>query len=107
MATKSNSRLQSLIRHALEERAARGHQGDLPEGKVTLRLQAMDVFWLAQLAELMDATRTRAASQLLSAAIRDAAQAAGLDTEGEAFQSAFQAFLSQEFPHETSPPADD
>ncbi|WP_235692978.1 hypothetical protein [Deinococcus aquaedulcis] len=104
MATKTNSRVQSLIRYALEERAARGYQGELPEGKVTLRLQAVDVFWLSQLADLLDASRTRAASQLLSAAIRDAAQAAGLDTEGDAFQTAFQTFLSQEFPHETSPP---
>jgi len=106
MATKSNSRVQSLIRHALEEQAARGHQGDLPEGKVTLRLQAVDFFWLSQLADLMDASRTRAASQLLSAAIRDAAQTAGLLTEGEQFQTDFQAFLAQEFPHETSPPTD-
>ncbi|GGK34043.1 hypothetical protein GCM10008955_30130 [Deinococcus malanensis] len=106
MATKSNSRVQTLIRHALEEQAARGHQGDLPEGKVTLRLQAIDVYWLAQLAELMHASRTRAASQLLSAAIRDAAQAAGLPTEGEHFQTTFQAFLKEEFPHETSPPSD-
>ncbi|PTA66556.1 hypothetical protein C8263_17320 [Deinococcus arcticus] len=90
----------------MEEHAARGHQGDLPEGKVTLRLQATDVFWLSQLAELMDASRTRAASQLLSAAIRDAAQAAGLATEGEAFQSDFEVFLTKEFPHETSPPSD-
>ena len=54
----------------------------------------------------MDVSRTRAASQLLSAAIRDAAQTAGLQTEGEQFQAAFQAFLAQEFPHETSPPTD-
>ena len=54
----------------------------------------------------MHASRTRAASQLLSAAIRDAAQAAGLPTEGEHFQTTFQAFLKQEFPHETSPPSD-
>ncbi|MVN87438.1 hypothetical protein GO986_11730 [Deinococcus sp. HMF7620] len=72
-----------------------------------MRLQAADFFWLTQLAELMDATRTRAAGQLLSAAIRDAVQAAGLPTQGEEFQAAFQAFLAQEFPHETSPPAAD
>lgn len=106
MPTKPNSRIQSLIRHALEENAARGSQGDLPEGKVTLRLPAIDVYCLAHLAELMDASRTRAASQLLSAAIRDAAQVAGLPTEGETFQADFQAFLSKEFPHETSPPSD-
>ena len=106
MATRSNSRVQTLVRHALEEQAARGHQGELPEGKVTLRLQAIDVYWLSQLAELMQASRTRTASQLLSAAIRDAAQAAGLPTEGEHFQTTFQAFLKQEFPHETSPPSD-
>ncbi|ACO48199.2 hypothetical protein DEDE109153_08600 [Deinococcus deserti] len=106
MATKTNSRVQTLIRHALDEQAARGHQGDLPEGKVTLRLQAIDLYWLSQLAVLMDASRTRAASQLLSAAIRDAAHTAGLPTEGEQFQTSFQAFLKQEFPHETSPPSD-
>ncbi|GGB82446.1 MULTISPECIES: hypothetical protein [Deinococcus] len=106
MPTKPTSRVQSLVRHALEEQDARGHQGELPDGKVTLRLQATDFYWLSQLAELMDASRTRAASQLLSAAIRDAAQTAGLPTKGEAFQTAFQAFLAQEFPHETSPPAD-
>ncbi|UQN08195.1 hypothetical protein [Deinococcus sp. QL22] len=106
MPTKPTSRVQSLVRHALEEQDARGHQGDLPEGKVTLRLQAIDFYWLSQLAELMDATRTRAAAQLLSAAIRDAAETAGLPTKGDEFQAAFQAFLAQEFPHETSPPAE-
>lgn len=106
MPNKPTSRVQSLVRHALEEQDARGHQGELPDGKVTLRLQAIDFYWLSQLAELMDATRTRAAAQLLSAAIRDAAQTAGLPTKGEAFQDAFQTFLAQEFPHETSPPAD-
>ncbi|ALW88652.1 hypothetical protein GCM10008956_09460 [Deinococcus arenae] len=104
MPTKNLSRIHALIRHALEEHSARGHQGDLPEGKVTLRLQAVDYYWLTQLAELMDGSRTRAASQLLSAAIRDAAEAAGLPTEGDDFQDAFRAFLDQEFPHETSPP---
>lgn len=105
MPTKPTSRVQSLVHHALEEQNARGHQGDLPDGKVTLRLQAIDFFWLSQLAEVMDATRTRAAAQLLSAAIRDAAHTAGLSTKGEEFQATFQAFLAQEFPHETSPPA--
>jgi len=106
MPKEPTSRVQALIRHALEEHTARGHQGELPDGKVTLRLQATDYFWLAQLADLMDASRTRAAAQLLSAAIRDAAHTAGLPTQGEPFHTAFQAFLAQEFPHETSPPAD-
>ncbi|MFC3834163.1 hypothetical protein [Deinococcus rufus] len=106
MPNRASTRVQSLIRHALEEQDARGHQGDLPDGKVTLRLQAVDYYWLAQLAGLMDASRTRAAAQLLSAAIRDAAETAGLPTRGEEFQTAFQQFLIQEFPHETSPPAD-
>ncbi|PTA69894.1 hypothetical protein C8263_01955 [Deinococcus arcticus] len=62
-----------------------------------MRLSAPDAFWLAQLAELMDATRTRAAAQLLSAAIRDAAQTAKLPTEGDAFREALQAFIEREF----------
>lgn len=106
MPKEPTSRVQALIRHVIEEHNARGHQGELPDGKVTVRLQATDYFWLTQLADLMDATRTRAAAQLLSAAIRDAAHTAGLPTQGEAFQTAFQTFLAQEFPHETSPPAD-
>lgn len=105
MPTRSTTRVQALIRHALEENAARGHQGALPEGKVTVRLQAVDYFWLAQLADLMDASRTRAAAQLLSAAIRDAAQTAGLPVEGDEFKAQLGAFLAQEFPEE-QPPTD-
>ncbi|UBV42611.1 hypothetical protein LAJ19_13450 [Deinococcus taeanensis] len=66
-AKKSHSHVEALIRHALEEQAARGYQGELPEGKVTLRFQAIDVYWLSQPAALLDVSRTRAASQLLSA----------------------------------------
>ncbi len=54
----------------------------------------------------MDATRTRAAAQLLSAAIRDAAETAGLPTKGDEFQAAFHTFLAQEFPHGPSAAAD-
>lgn len=97
MPTKTVSRVQTLIQGVLEERAARGLGGELPETKVTLRLHAADAFWLTQLAELMDASRTRAASQLLSAAVRDAAQAAGLPTEGDTFKAQFRAFLDAEF----------
>lgn len=97
MAIRTSSRVHSLIHSVLEERAARGMGTDLPESKVTLRLSAADAFWLSQLAELMDASRTRAASQLLSAAIRDAAHAAKLPTEGDAFREALQVFMDQEF----------
>lgn len=103
MPIKTTSRVQSLIQSVLEERAACGVGTDLPESKVTLRLSAADAFWLAQIAELMEATRTRAAAQLLSAAIRDAAQTAGLPTEGEGFRQALQAFIDREFPHDQPP----
>ncbi|SMB79107.1 hypothetical protein [Deinococcus hopiensis] len=103
MPTKALSRVQALIQGVLEERAARGLGNELPETKVTLRLNAADAFWLSQLAELMDASRTRAASQLLSAAVRDAAHAAGLPTEGEAFKTQLKAFLDAELPQETPP----
>ncbi|MVN88269.1 hypothetical protein GO986_16105 [Deinococcus sp. HMF7620] len=62
-----------------------------------MRLSAPDAFWLSQLAELMDVSRTRAAAQLLSAAIRDAAYAAKLPTEGDAFRDALHAFIEREF----------
>ncbi|WP_027483678.1 hypothetical protein [Deinococcus pimensis] len=104
MPTKPTTRVQALVRHALEENAARGHQGDLPEGKVTVRLGAVDYFWLDGLAELMDASRTRTAAMLLSAAIRDAAHTAGLPTEGDEFKARLKAFLDTEFPQETTPP---
>ncbi|MDB5045516.1 MAG: hypothetical protein JWQ08_1566 [Deinococcus sp.] len=105
MASRSSSRVHTLIHSVLEERAARGMGSDLPETKVTLRLNAADAFWLSQLADLMDASRTRAAAQLLSAAIRDAAQAAKLPTEGDTFREALQTFLEQEFPAEPHPDA--
>ncbi len=101
MPTKSTSRVQALIQSVLDERTARGTNPDFPDSKVTLRLSAADAFWLAQLAELMDASRTRTASQLLSAAIRDAAQAASLPLEGPAFRDALQAFMDQEYPPES------
>ena len=100
MPVKPTSRVHTLIRHALEENASRGQQGDLPEGKVTVRLQAVDYFRLAQLASLMDASRTRAAAQLLSAALRDAVHTAGLPTEGDEFKAQLKAFLDAEFPQE-------
>ncbi|MFB9991326.1 hypothetical protein ACFFLM_04945 [Deinococcus oregonensis] len=46
----------------------------------------------------MAASRTCAASQLLSAAIRDAADAAKLPTERGAFRKALQAFIDHKFP---------
>ncbi|GHF48735.1 hypothetical protein HNQ07_002608 [Deinococcus metalli] len=106
MPTKGSTRVQALIEGVLEERAARGVGGDLPESKVTVRLSAPDAFWLAQLAELMDASRTRAAAQLLSAAIRDAAHTAHLPTEGDAFRDALRAFMEHELHPDTdkSPP---
>ncbi|MFC4640131.1 hypothetical protein [Deinococcus hohokamensis] len=104
MATRTISRVHSLIQSVLEERAARGVEGDLPDSKVTVRLSAPDAFWLAQLAELMDVSRTRAAAQLLSAAIRDAAQTAKLPTEGDAFREALQAFIEAEFHSESDKP---
>lgn len=105
MSTKSTSHVQALIQSVLDERAARGTGIDFPDSKVTLRLSAPDAFWLAQLAELMEATRTRTASQLLSAAIRDAAQTANLPLEGPAFRDALQAFMDREYPleHEHTP----
>ena len=100
MPTKSTSHVQSLIQSVLDERAARGGGLEFPDSKVTLRLSVADAFWLAQLAELMEATRTRTAAQLLSAAIRDAAQTANLPLEGPAFRDALQAFLDREDPPE-------
>lgn len=107
MAVKVSSRVQALIQNVLEERAARGVTGDLPEGKVTVRLSIVDYFWLAELAEFMDASRTKAASQLLSAAIRDAARAADLAMEGDEFRERLRAFVAREFPaQETSKTTD-
>ncbi|MFC4454299.1 hypothetical protein [Deinococcus sonorensis] len=100
MPHKAKTRVQGLVQGVMEERAARGLSGDLPETKVTLRLKATDAFWLAQLAELMEASRTRTASQLLSAAIRDAVQAAGLPADGSDFREALQAFIDTELAHE-------
>ncbi|MBB6098953.1 hypothetical protein HNR42_002388 [Deinobacterium chartae] len=95
----SESRLGALIEQALEERSRRLALEAHPEGKVTIRMSAVDYYWLTKLAEFMDISRTRAAQELLSAAVADAVQAAGLSSEpGRDLEEDIRRFIAQEFP---------
>ena len=93
------SQLRALIEHTLEQRAVRPVLEDHPEGKVTVRLDLTDFYWLTKLAELMDVSRTRAASELLAAAVQDAIQAAGFERPDPArLREELRAFAEAEFP---------
>ncbi|WP_148234961.1 hypothetical protein [Deinococcus maricopensis] len=103
------SHLRALIDHTLEQRAVRPVLEDHPEGKVTVRLDLTSFYWLTQLADLMDVSRTRAASDLLTAAVQDAVQAAGFERpEPAEMRERLRAFAESEFglKARTAPPGE-